>query len=167
VFSRFKGLPFKIQSTCTATLRQRLAPAAAAATGSRASGVSSFAFQGTNAHATVSNASSACSSDSDGSKAAVQLIFDRSRFWPVPQVFTPFNLRACGASSSAADSTPEMRFVVTSPLGEMADMLDHAVGGRAILPGAAMMELAHAGAKASLSSKHGWAVQAAFSLPIA
>ena len=39
-----------------------------------------------------------------------------------------------------------MRFV-TRPPGDVAEMLDHVVGGRPILPGAAMMELAHIGAK--------------------
>jgi hypothetical protein len=121
--------------------RQQLASAAVVQ--AQASGVSSFAFQGTNAHAIVS-VDYSYASTSSATNASPAVVFDRSRFWPVQQILTPSPLRASAATSASA-----MRYV-SSP-SEIATMWDHAVGGRPILPGAAMMELAYAAGKTSIS----------------
>ena len=131
---------------------------------SAATGVSSFAFQGTNAHAVV--AAGAAAGGGGSASASPTVVFERSRFWPVQQVLTPFSLRVGAADPGSAS----VRLVASLASAGLADMRDHAVGGCAIVPGAAMMELAHAAARGTFNRGNGHAfaiVGATISRPLA
>ena len=109
--------------------RQTFAPAGV----ERSSGVSSFAFQGTNAHALLRVESTR---PARGVHAPEFRAFDRARFRPSATPTTLFDVVSRRVASSGAT-------FIAYPWDD-ANARDHVVGGRHILAGAALMELAHA-----------------------
>lgn len=105
-----------------------------------ASGVSAFAFQGTNAHAVLLRAGCL-----PASMQAVSHTWQRRRFWfaPPPHALAS---RVVAASQSAV----ELQVVLHAPA--LAHLWDHQVQGRALLPGAAMFEAAVAAGTLLLGS---------------
>ena len=109
----------------------------------RHGGVSSFAFQGTNAHAVVStfpgdNIHLCLQHQRDGAALAMQM----QRHWVLPK---PHSLLTLAASHKQAVI---MQCQLADP--QLAFLSDHHVMGRALFPAAAMLEVAAAAAKAML-----------------
>ena len=106
-------------------------------------GVSSFAFQGTNAHAVVStfpkdNIHRSSQHLRDGAALAMQ----KQRHWVLPK---PHSLLTLAASHK---QTVIMQCQLADP--RLAFLSDHHVMGRALFPAAAMLEVAAAAAKTML-----------------
>ena len=103
-------------------------------------GVSAFAFQGTNAHALLQLPEAADADAATDNKAATagEPVWQRQRFWVAP---------APHAALQRAAVAPGKALVFECPLGAspaLSFLWDHRVMGRAIVPGAAFMELAAA-----------------------
>lgn len=120
-----------------------------------AAGVSAFAFQGTNAHAllctpgTASPAALACA-------AAAPEAWQRRRHWfaPTPHALLPRLAAAAGRAGAV-----HLQAVLGG--SALAYLQDHRVGGRALFPGAAMFEAAHASAMLLLEGGSASAAQPA------
>ena len=113
-----------------------LLDSAASAGWQASSGISAFAFQGTNAHAVLVRTASLPSSDSD---LQLQRSLQRRRFWfaAPPHVFAS---RLVATRSAAV----QLQAALEGPA--LAYLWDHTVQSRPLLPGAAMFEAAHAAA---------------------
>ena len=108
-----------------------------------ASGVSSFAFQGTNAHAVLGQRALLPGPDQGGScmdPQGVRVAWRRHRFWYVGAAHALLAVAAAWAGSAL--------FQARLGSAALAYLMDHRVGGRALLPGAAMFEAAAAAARA-------------------
>ncbi|DBA84018.1 TPA: hypothetical protein ACH3X1_006502 [Trebouxia sp. C0004] len=106
-------------------------------------GVSSFAFQGTNAHAVVSTSSGDTKHGSYLPAAvALQLPMQKQRHWVLPK---PHSLLVIASSQRA---TVVMQCQLADP--NLAFFLDHQVMGRPLFPAAAMLEVGAAAAKSML-----------------
>ena len=106
-------------------------------------GVSSFAFQGTNAHAVVSTTSGdAIHGSSLPTGAALHLPMQKQRHWVLPK---PHSLLVIASSQR---DTVIMQCQLADP--NLAFLMDHQVMGRPLFPAAAMLEVAAAAAKSML-----------------
>jgi acyl transferase domain-containing protein/acyl carrier protein len=101
-----------------------------------ATGISAFAFQGTNAHAVlVKSSSDAVLARAD----AAGIPWQRRRHW-----FAPRPHALLGAAVAAGRGRAHVQCVLSA--SHLAYLWDHQVSGRPLLPGAAMLEAAHAAA---------------------
>jgi hypothetical protein len=133
-----------LQGSLRAASRQALmprqaagAPSAEAAARRPAGGVSAFAFQGTNAHALL-EAGGAPGGPAGRPAAAAPPPLRPQRLYVVPRVHPlASGVRAAGRELALACRLGGAR---------LAYLLDHRVAGRALLPAAAMLELAMAAA---------------------
>lgn len=107
------------------------------------SGVSAFAFQGTNAHVVLQGAAPSRAGQSRAAQSS--LIWQQSRHWLAPQ---PHMLLT--AFVKHAGATLIMQCQLNQP--KLAGFLDHRVMDKALFPAAGFLELAHASASASLQS---------------
>eukprot|EP00887_Chlorella_sp_A99_P003362 scaffold26.g3362.t1 len=115
------------------------------------SGVSSFAFQGTNAHAVVEVVDLPGTRATGGhrhlagkSARPAPSSWERSRFWPAPQVHGLLQrFSRQGASSLAGVARFALALSATAGL---AYLWDHRVVGRPLVPGMGMLEMAAAAA---------------------
>ena len=106
-------------------------------------GVSSFAFQGTNAHAVVSTTSGDAKHGSSlPAGVALQLPMQRLRHWVLPP---PHSLLVLASSQR---ETVIMQCQLADP--SLAFLMDHQVMGRRLFPAAAMLEVAAAAARSML-----------------
>lgn len=123
-----------------------------------AAGVSAFAFQGTNAHAVLSRST-------PGAVLKQQLqqreqCWQRRRHW-----FTPLELHvllSCASAGNASAGGREVLLETRLNRPALAYLWDHRVAGRALLPAAAMLEMA-AAAVTTLAQAGGHADEAALS----
>lgn len=123
----------------------RQAAAAAVAQGGThiVSGVSAFAFQGTNAHVLLQGAVPCGAGQSRASESS--LVWQQSRHWLASE---PHMLLT--AFVKHAGSTLLMQCQLNQP--KLAGFLDHRVMDKALFPAAGFLELASASARASLQS---------------
>jgi hypothetical protein len=141
-------------ASCMAAPRQ---PAAAAASGGPGAvaygGVSSFAFQGTNAHALlgVSNADS-FSFPGASAAALVAAGVHRSRFWVLPAAH-PLAPAALPPRSKQPGGRVVFECSLLAP--RLAIYADHVVMGRVLLPATAMLEAALAAGSVALEAYAG------------
>jgi len=106
-------------------------------------GVSSFAFQGTNAHAVVSTTSGDANHGSSLSAGiALHFPMQKQRHWVLPK---PHSLLVFASSQR---DTVIMQCQLADP--NLAFLMDHHVMGRPLFPAAAMLEVAAAAAKSML-----------------
>ena len=106
-------------------------------------GVSSFAFQGTNAHAVVSTTSGDANHGSSLlAGAALHLPMQKQRLWVLPK---PHSLLLLASSQR---ETVIMQCQLADP--NLAFLMDHQVMGRPLFPAAAMLEVATVAAKTML-----------------
>ena len=117
-------------------------------------GTSAFAYQGTNAHVLLSKplATSSIVSDAGTENAGFgHLPWAAQRLWVLPQLSSLMQM-AWVKSSQLKSLAPEV--VLVSKLAEprLAFLWDHMVGGKVLLPGAAMLEAAAAAGRVLLSS---------------
>ena len=106
-------------------------------------GVSSFAFQGTNAHAVVSTTSGDAKHGSSLSAGVgLHLPMQKQRHWVLPK---PHSLLLIASSQR---ETVIMQCQLADP--NLAFFMDHQVMGRPLFPAAAMLEVAAAAAKTML-----------------
>jgi acyl transferase domain-containing protein len=119
----------------------RQSAAAAQTDASALAGVSSFAFQGTNAHA-VLVAVQASGRAALGSHLRSR---ERQRYWFAP---APHALLSEAVAGAAGGVTVAARMCSAS----LAFLWDHRVAGRALFPGAGVLELASAAARVALSA---------------
>jgi hypothetical protein len=113
--------------------RSRSPLVAASTAESAVVGVSGFAFQGTNAHALIA-AMSPSDSSKPGSSAEQPLMWQRSRVWVhMPSSIWAQRLVAAGGRFLL------MECQLSSP--SMAMLWDHRVKGRALVPGAGLLEV--------------------------
>lgn len=106
-------------------------------------GVSSFAFQGTNAHAVVSTTSRDANHGSPLlAGVALHLPMQKQRHWVLPK---PHSLLLLASSQR---ETVIMQCQLADP--NLAFLMDHQVMGRPLFPAAAMLEVAAAAAKTML-----------------
>ena len=98
-------------------------------------GASAFAFQGTNAHALVSG--NLRRMENKAGKVMENMVWQRRRHWfaQAPHVL----VRAVDAVSTQT----KVHFSMDLNQSAAVYLLDHQVGGRALLPGAAMVEACH------------------------
>lgn len=110
-------------------------------------GLSSFAFQGTNAHAVISQAAA-----SQLALPSQELTppWHNSRFWYMPQVRTL--LQQASMSPALNAQQLEVRFSIVTASSSLAYLMDHQIKGRVLLPGAAMFEMAASAAGTLLDS---------------
>lgn len=103
-------------------------------------GLSSFAFQGTNAHAVLGLApSSTAPLPSSASAQAQGRVWRRSRFWFTPPTRTL--LHRCAVVVPVVLRV-EAHFSTGTARSCLSYLLDHRIRGRVLLPGAAMFEMA-------------------------
>ena len=107
------------------------------------SGVSAFAFQGTNAHVLLQGAAPRGAGQFRPTQSS--LIWQQSRHWLAPQPHTLLT-----AFVKHAGSTLLMQCQLNQP--KLAGFLDHRVMDKALFPAAGFLELASASARASLQS---------------
>ena len=135
---------------------RQLAPCAhlAGAGGEPLAGTSSFGMSGVNAHALLSAAPAASlAAGADAATASSAAItWQRTQFWPSPLPH-PVLLAATARLAGSAARLVECVADLAAP--GLAWMQDHAVQGRALLPGAAMFEMAAAAATACLPLEGG------------
>ena len=120
--------------------------AAAGAVGSPAegsweagTGVSAFAFQGTNAHAVLLSASGCLAA-----RCAISSLWQRRRLW--------YTVPPHALLSQLAASRPVVQLQAKLGTATLTYLWDHIVAGRSLLPGAAMLEAALAAARLLLES---------------
>ena len=115
-----------------------------------ASGVSGFAFQGTNAHALLHPSAAARRlTVSGGMKCRT---WERRRYWFAPPLH-PMVTRAVLGAQSISDSMRSIAVCEETPA--LTEMYDHVVSGHAILAGAAHVELGRAVAAQLVCSTQG------------
>ena len=102
-------------------------------------GLSSFAFQGTNAHAVLCNLPHSAGPALPASHKATAALWRRSRFWFVPHMHTL--LHRCTVAAPGIQ-TMEMQLSTELARSSLAYLQDHQIRGRVLLPGAAMFEMA-------------------------
>lgn len=107
------------------------------------SGVSAFAFQGTNAHVLLQGAAPRGAGQDRAAQGS--LIWQQSRHWLAPE---PYMLLT--AFVKHAGSTLLMQCQLQQP--KLAGFLDHRVMDKALFPAAGFLELASASARAALQS---------------
>jgi len=113
---------------------------ASAAGPASVAGTSSFGMSGVNAHALLS----AAEAPIGPAAASLALLWQQQRYWPLPQQHRLLQLPRLAAAS-------QVRFAAAVGSGAALGYLnDHRVGGRPLLPAAAMLEMAGA-AGASLA----------------
>ena len=115
-------------------------PTGASPTSPAASGVSAFAFQGTNAHAVLTAAGTPDEAGASISKPAS--LWARQRFWIAPRTHAAL---LCGAVESGNRQAIMQANLATAVLSYT---WDHQVNGKALFPGTGFFELAAAAAKA-------------------
>ena len=104
-------------------------------------GVSSFAFQGTNAHAVLSASTSSVGVYASQHQSNIHT-FQQERYWVLPKAHSFLATAACRGGAVT------VQCVLSEP--SLAFLLDHRVMGRALFPAAGMLELAAATAKSLL-----------------
>lgn len=113
-----------------------------ALTGNLTTGVSAFAFQGTNSHAVLGSVATTNADDQHQNLASSMMISHTwcagQRHWFRPHSHIMLQRAICGSR------TAEFMCDMTRP--SLAYLMDHRVSGRALLPGAAMFEASHAAA---------------------
>lgn len=114
-----------------------------------AAGVSAFAFQGTNAHALVSPSSNTSTIFED--PIVPQWQHRRHWFAPAPHAL----LRKAYIPSINSSKKKVVTLQVDVYQSATAYLLDHVVSGRALLPGAAMVEACHAEANMLRAQRQG------------
>jgi len=137
-----------LAGTTQAEGRHRLAPrqeGPAPATIPTLCGVSAFAFQGTNAHALISASLDVPQYQEEATLQRKSNQWQRRRHWFALQ---PHALLYRASSDAVSRATFSLDF--NQP--RLSYLLDHQVSGRALLPGASMLEAAHAGALRLLST---------------
>lgn len=123
--------------------------------GQMLSGISAYAFQGTNAHALVARAPVGQPSSADGiayvhtnTARATATVWQREAYWVGPPVHIMMHrCRVLGAGSARKASLAMECQLSATP--RLAYFWDHRVGGRVLFPGAGFFEVATAGAKAA------------------
>jgi acyl transferase domain-containing protein len=113
----------------------------------RLAGTSSFGMSGVNAHALLSAPAAYTSPQASAAEARV-LSWQRSSYWASP---TPHPLLLAATAGPSSYGRPPGRLVeciADLSTSSLAWFRDHAVNGRALLPAAAMFELAAAAATA-------------------
>lgn len=123
--------------------RQATAMVAAQGVAQIVSGVSAFAFQGTNAHVLLQEAAPRGAGQSRATQSSP--VWQQSRHWLAPQ---PHMLLT--AFVKHAGSMLLMQCQLDQP--KLAGFLDHRVMDKALFPAAGFLELASAAARASLQS---------------
>ena len=111
-------------------------------------GLSSFAFQGTNAHAVLCKGGSIISASASDAAHTGASIWKRSRVWYTAATHTL--LQHVSVSSSMQGL--EARFVNETTRSSLAYLMDHQIKGRVLLPGAAMFEMAASAAATLLGN---------------
>ena len=119
-----------------------------------ASGISAFAFQGTNAHAILVKGSGL-----PGSRQSQDSQWQRRRFW--------FAAPPHPLASRLAASRPAVQLQAVLHGAALAYLWDHRVQGRALLPGAAMFETAYAAGMLLLAGASGTGSKAAAAAALA
>lgn len=126
------------------------------------SGVSAFAFQGTNAHVLLQGAAPSVPGHSRAAGGS-SLVWQQSRHWLAPQ---PHMLLT--AFVKHAGSKLLMQCQLNQP--KLAGFLDHRVMDKALFPAAGFLELAHASARVtlqtSMSQRSGQVVLGGISIPM-
>jgi acyl transferase domain-containing protein len=115
------------------------------------SGVSSFAFQGTNAHLLLA----AGSTSSAAATAAVTAAAQQRQHLMQPKylsVLAPAHSLVWSAAAALSGSSRSVHFEVQLSHLSVAWLFDHMVGGRPVLPGAAYLEVALAAGRQLLGS---------------
>lgn len=120
--------------------------------GEMLSGVSAYAFQGTNAHALLKrpteaqNASGTLAGGLPNTARAVAAHWQREACWVAPPVHIMLHrVRGSGGSSRKASTLLECQLSTTP---QLTYFWDHRVGGRVLFPGAGFFEFAVAAGKA-------------------
>ena len=108
-------------------------------------GVSSFAFQGTNAHAVISTTAAGFDSSLAG-KQGGGLSMQKQAHWVLPKPHSLLGLATCHTQAVV------MQCQLANP--SLAFFKDHQVMGRALFPAAGMLEVAAAAAKSILHDQH-------------
>eukprot|EP00882_Tetradesmus_deserticola_P024319 GHRQ01026576.1.p1 GENE.GHRQ01026576.1~~GHRQ01026576.1.p1 ORF type:complete len:305 (+),score=126.21 GHRQ01026576.1:29-916(+) len=117
------------------------------------SGVSSFAFQGTNAHlllAAGSASSSAAAAAVTGATQQRQLLMQQKYL----SVLAPAHSLVTSAAAASSGSSRSVLFEVRLSHPSVAWLFDHVVVGRPVLPGAAYLEVALAVGRQLLGSTY-------------
>ena len=130
--------------------------ASAGGGGAAVTGVSSFAFQGSNAHLLLAvQPASAAAAAAAGAAAQAAQTWRRRRAYVLPPAHAL--VHAALALAGAAAGAGAARAVFTAALGHplLAFLSDHAVGGAVLVPGAALLEAALAGGYALLGDSGG------------
>ncbi len=121
---------------------RQLAPSACAeADGQLLGGISSFAFQGTNAHAILAKQTDAATFALPGASQAfiVAAAVQRTRYWVLPAAHPLIGSARAGGAGTAGRS---IRFECQLAAPRLALYSDHTVFGRVLFPGAGMLEAA-------------------------
>ena len=135
------GTPNGSGASWLALPRQAACAPSPGASPAAVSGVSSFAFQGTNAHAVLGErptASSSCGVEIGRQGPAA--LWRRRRFWYAGAAHALLVAAAAGAGGAT--------FHARLGAPGLAYLLDHRISGRTLLPGAAMFEAATAAGRA-------------------
>lgn len=109
-------------------------------------GVSSFAFQGTNAHVLPARPAPATAKLNEPTPKAAQLAWQRSRIWPLP----PAHLMVVGADTAITSGRVTLQCQLNST--SLAFLRDHQVLQRLLIPTAALLEIAAAAATTLLAN---------------
>lgn len=111
-------------------------------------GVSAFAFQGTNAHAVLSAPTGSAPGLGQGSTyAQPPQQWQQQRHWFMPVELHVFMSHACAVARASSTGT-QIWLEARLSKAALAYLWDHRVAGRALLPAAAMLEMAAAAAAA-------------------
>ncbi len=129
-------------SSCWLLPRQQAGLPVKAPGGLALTGVSSFAFQGTNAHALVQGLPLDRAAEAGGAPAA-QLAWRRARAWAAP----PVSALLAGVASVAPGGARAVIHVGGCSNPSLAFLWQHVVLGQPLLPASALLELAAAGAR--------------------
>jgi acyl transferase domain-containing protein len=115
--------------------------------------VSSFAFQGTNAHLLLAAGSTSSAAATAAVTAAAQ---QRQQLMQQKylSVLAPAHSLVCSAAAALSGSSRSVQFEVQLSHPSVAWLFDHIVGGRPVLPGAAYLEVALAAGRQLLGSDY-------------
>ena len=116
-------------------------------------GVSSFAFQGTNAHLLLQaqHPASAAENLANAWACQSQQQWQKARLYVLPMQHAMLSLGSV-LPSSGSSSGPSLVLSAQLQQSALVYLLDHVVGGRPVLPGAAYLEMALAAGRLALSS---------------